>query len=55
MGCDGEVNNATPFVRQHEEHVQDLKPDGRDTEEVDGNEALEVILQDVRQVCEGGG
>jgi hypothetical protein len=41
-----EVNNATPLVRQHQKHVQDLKPNGRHSEEVYGNEALEMILQE---------
>jgi len=54
MCGDGEVNNATPLVRQHQEHVQDLKPNGRHNEEVYGNEVLQMVFQEVRQVCEGG-
>jgi hypothetical protein len=46
MCCHREVNDATPLVRQHQEHVQDLKPNGRHTEEVYGHEALQMVLQE---------
>jgi hypothetical protein len=33
-------------VGEHQEHVQDLEPDGRHGEEIDGCRALEVILKE---------
>jgi hypothetical protein len=30
-----------PVVRQHQEHVEDLEPDGRHRKEVDGNHGLD--------------
>jgi len=41
-----QVDNAPPLMRQHEEHIQDLKPNGRHREEVNRDEVLEVILEE---------
>jgi len=41
MSGDTEMQNAPPVVRQHQEHVQDLEPDGRHRKEVDGNQGLD--------------
>src|SRR3982750_3352723 len=46
MGGHGEVNHAPALMGQHQKHVQGLKPNGRHREEVYGNEALEMILQE---------
>ena len=35
-----EVENPAPVVCQHQEHIQDLKPDGRHGEEVDRDQAF---------------
>jgi len=40
-----EVQDFAPPVRKHQEHIQDLKPDGRHREEVDRDHLCEVILQ----------
>jgi len=40
-----EVENPAPVVCQHQEHVQDLKPDGWHGEEVDRDQALEMISE----------
>ena len=37
------MQNAPAVVRQHQEHIQDLEPDGRYRKEVDGNHALHVV------------
>jgi hypothetical protein len=38
-----EVQNPAPVVCQHQEHIQDLKTDGRHYEEVNRNQALEMV------------
>jgi hypothetical protein len=40
-----EVENPAPVVCQNKEHVQDLKPDGGHGEEVDRDQALEMVDQ----------
>ena len=41
-----EVKNATTIVGQYQEHVKDLEAYGRHGEEIDGNQLLDVILQE---------
>jgi hypothetical protein len=38
-----DVENPAPVVCQHQEHVQDLEPDGWHGEEVDRDQALEMV------------
>jgi hypothetical protein len=46
MCCDRKVNDALTLMRQHREHVKNLKANGRHGEEIHGNEALQMILQE---------
>ena len=39
------MQNAPPVVRQHQEHVQDLEPDGRHRKKVDGDYGLHVVVK----------
>jgi hypothetical protein len=41
-----EVDNATPVMGQHQKHVKNLETDGRHGKEVDGDQLLQVILQE---------
>ena len=41
-----EVQNATPVMGQHQEHVKDLETDRGHREEIDGDKLLGVILQE---------
>lgn len=41
-----EVKNAPTIVRQYQKHVKDLEAEGGDSEEIDGNQLLSVILQE---------
>jgi len=41
-----EVKNATTIMGQHEKHVEDLETDGRDGEEIDGDELRDVVLEE---------
>src|SRR4051794_12137367 len=41
-----EVNDAATLVCQHQEDVEDLKPDCRDGEEVYGHKGLEMVLEE---------
>ncbi len=43
---DVEVNDTAPVMTEHEEHEQRAEPDGRHREEVDGDQALEVIVEE---------
>src|SRR5688572_24089552 len=45
MRCDPEVNDSPALVSQNEKHVQNLKPDGRDREEVYRYQTLTMILK----------
>ena len=45
MRCDPEVNDSPALVSQNENHVQNLKPDGRDREEVYRYQTLTMILK----------
>src|SRR5215472_8475064 len=40
------MQNAPPVVREHQEHIQDLKPDRRYRKEVDRNQGLHVIIEE---------
>jgi len=40
-----QVQNPAPVVCQHQEHVQNLKPDGRHGEEVHRDQALEMVAE----------
>src|SRR5215472_5642363 len=46
MSGDTEMQNAPPVVRQHQEHVQDLEPDGRHRKEVDRSHCLHVVFKE---------
>jgi len=46
MSGDTEVENATTIMCQHQEHVEDLKPDRRHREEVNGNHTLHMVLKE---------
>src|SRR6516225_2182369 len=46
MGRDVEVDHATPFVSQHQKHIEDLKADGGHGEEVHRDQSLDVIIQE---------
>jgi len=43
---DAEVEDPAALVGQYKEYVQDLKPDGRHREEIDGHQALDVIFEE---------
>ncbi|MCC6394781.1 MAG: hypothetical protein IT167_29575 [Bryobacterales bacterium] len=45
MGCHVEVNAAT-IMGEHEEYVEDLKPERWQGEEVNGDKALGVVFED---------
>lgn len=40
------MNYAPPVVRQHEEDIQDLTANGRHGEEINGNQAVQMIVQE---------
>src|SRR6516164_2545647 len=46
MSGDAKMQNAPPLMRQHQQHVEDLEPDGRYRKEVDRNHGLHVVLQE---------
>ena len=46
VGGDAEMQNSPPVVSQNQEHVQDLKPNRWNGEEVDRDHSLQVILQE---------
>ena len=46
MCCDGEMQNTPTIMRQHEKHIQNLKPDRWHSEEVDGYKTVDVILEE---------
>ena len=46
MFGDVEVNDTAPVVGEHEEHEQNAEPDRGHREEVDGDQALEVIVEE---------
>src|SRR4030088_328307 len=41
-----EMQNSAAVMREHQKHVQDLKPDGRHGEEVERHDALQVIVEE---------
>src|SRR5260370_29091881 len=41
----GEVENPPAVVCQHQKHIQDLKPDRRHREEINGHHTLHMVLQ----------
>jgi len=41
-----DVQDAAAIMGEHEEHVQDLKPDRWHGEEVDGDKALGVVFEE---------
>jgi hypothetical protein len=43
---DAEVEDPAALVGQHQEYVQDLEADGRNGEEIDGYQALDMILEE---------
>ena len=43
---DVEVDNLAAFVSQHQEHVEDLKGGCGDSEEVDGHELFDMIVEE---------
>ena len=40
-----EVQNASPFMGQHQEDIQNLEADGWHSEEIDGDQLADVVLQ----------
>src|SRR5215831_4164881 len=46
MSGDTKMQNAPTIMRQHQEHIQDLKPDRRHRKEVDGDQGLAVIVEE---------
>src|SRR4051794_5588682 len=46
MCCDREVNNGPTLMRQHQEHIQNLKANRRHGEEIYGDKALQMIVQE---------
>ena len=40
------MKNAPPVMCQHQEHVEDLEPDGRHRKKVDRHHRLDVIFQE---------
>ncbi len=50
MGGDVEMHDPPSIVSQNQQHVQDLKPDGRHGEEVDRHHGLDVILKECAPV-----
>ena len=46
VGGYAEMHDPPAVVSQNQEHIQDLKPDRRHCEEVDGHQGLDVILKE---------
>lgn len=46
VGRDIEVKDPAPIVSEHQEYVQDLEADSRHGEEIDGYQALEVMVEE---------
>src|SRR5260370_599654 len=46
MGGDVEMHDPSSVVSHNQEHVQDLEPDRRHSEEVDRHHGLDVILKE---------
>jgi len=46
MCGDIKVDHPAPVMRQHQKHVQHLESERRRGKEVDGNQALDVIVQE---------
>src|SRR5260370_13654525 len=46
MGGDVEMHDPSSVVSHNQEYVQDLKPDRRHSEEVNGHHSLDVILKE---------
>ena len=45
MSSHVEVQNAPPFMGQHQEYVQYLEADSRHRKEIDGDQLVDVVLQ----------
>src|SRR5215472_3301899 len=54
MSSDTKMQNAPTVMRQHQEHIQDLETDRWHRKEVDGDQGLHMIVEEFRQVCDGG-
>ena len=46
MSGDAKMQNAPPLMRQDQQHVEHLEPDGRYRKEVDRNHGLHMVLQE---------
>ena len=46
MRRDSEVENVLTLVGQHQKDIQDMKPDRRHGEEVDGDKAFDVVFEE---------
>src|SRR5215471_3756075 len=46
MSGDAKMQNAPTVMGQHQEDIQDLEPDRRHRKEVDGNQGLQVIVEE---------
>jgi hypothetical protein len=53
MSCNVEVDDTSSIVCEHNKNEKDFEPNGVDGEEVDGRELRNVILGNVRHVCDG--
>ncbi len=40
------VDNATPVMGQHQKHIENLETNGRHSKEIDGDQLLQMILQE---------
>ena len=40
------MKNATPVMGQDQKHIKDVETDGGDSEEIDGDQLREVVLQE---------
>ena len=49
-----EMDDTPALMRQHQKHVEDVKPDRRDSKEVHRHYRLNMICKERPQVCEGG-
>src|SRR5437016_6291579 len=49
-----EVEDAPAIVSEHDEDEQDAQARGRNSEEIEGDQIRDVMVRNVRQVCEGG-
>jgi hypothetical protein len=54
VGSHIEMKYATAVMGQYQQDVKDLETKRGHRKEVDGHQLLDMIFQEVRQVCDGG-